>query len=189
MRLWGTETKKNQAVAVAAQVALVKLPSVFLLTFSLFMYQTQLILHSWTRWPVLVLGLIAAYRGYVGWTNHRPFLKADNAIGASFSGFMWLQVIIGLGLYFSHSSAYGLSAMKQAGAMKNPMIRFFGMEHVTIMFLAAVLAQVGRIAIKKTADTTLKHKKAFLYFGIALVLVILMIPWGIWNPARPLFRV
>jgi len=151
------------------------------------MYQTLLVLHSWSRWFVLIFGLIAVYRAYVGWTGRRPFVSADNGMSAAFSGFMWLQVLIGLGLYFG-LSPWGLNAMKQAGAMKDPTARFFGMEHVVVMILAAILAQVGRIAVKKTADSTLKHKKAFTYFGIALLLVLLMIPWGIWNPARPLFR-
>ena len=151
------------------------------------MYQSLLLLHSWSRWFVLIFGLIAVYRAYVGWTSRRPFLKADNGLGASFSGFMWLQIIIGLGLYFG-LSPYGLKAMKVAGAMKDPTARFFGMEHVAVMILAAIVAQVGRIVVKKTSDSTLKHKKAFLYFGAALVLVLIMIPWGLWNPYRPLFR-
>ena len=151
------------------------------------MYHTLLYVHSWSRWFVLVFGLIAVYRAYVGWTGRRPFTRADNGMGAGFSGFMWLQVLIGLGLYFG-LSPWGLNAMKQAGAMKNPTARFFGMEHVAVMILAAVLAQVGRLAVKRTADATRKHQKAFTYFGIALVLVLLMIPWGLWNPYRPLFR-
>ena len=93
------------------------------------MYTTLLLLHSWSRWLVLGFGLIAVYRGYVGWTGHQPFVRADNSLGASFSGFMWLQVIIGLGLYFG-LSPWGLNAMKQAGAMKDPTKRFFGLEHV-----------------------------------------------------------
>ena len=151
------------------------------------MYHSLLLLHSWSRWFVLIFGLIAVYRAYVGWTGRRPFLKADNGMGAAFSGFVWLQIIIGLGLYFG-LSPYGLKAMKVAGAMKDPTARFFGMEHVAIMILAAIVAQVGRIVVKKTGDETLKHKKAFMYFGVALVLVVIMIPWGIWNPYRPLFR-
>lgn len=151
------------------------------------MYQTLLILHSWSRWFVLIFGLIAVYRAYVGWSGRRPFVSADNGMSAAFSGFMWLQVLIGLGLYFG-LSPWGLNAMKQAGAMKDPTARFFGMEHALMMIIAAALAQVGRIAVKKAGDDTLKHKKAFLYFGIALLLVLLMIPWGIWNPARPAFR-
>lgn len=151
------------------------------------MYQTLLVLHSWSRWFVLVFGLIAVYRAYVGWNGRRPFLRADNGIDAAFSGFVWLQVIIGLGLYFG-LSPYGLKAMKQAGAMHDPTKRFFGMEHVAVMILAAIVAQVGRIVVKKTAESTQKHRKALLYFGVALLLVLIMIPWGIWNPYRPLFR-
>ena len=151
------------------------------------MYQSLLYIHSWSRWFVIVFGLIAVYRAYVGWTSRRPFLSADNGVGASFSGFMWLQVLIGLGLYFG-LSPWGLNAMKQAGAMKDPTKRFFGLEHVVVMILAAIVAQVGRIVVKKTADATRKHKKALAYFGVALVLVLIMIPWGIWNPYRPLFR-
>ena len=151
------------------------------------MYETLLILHSWLRWFVLGAGLLAVVRAYSGWQGRRPFTKGDNGISAAFSGFMWLQVIVGLGLYFGLSPV-GLKAMKVAGAMKDPTTRFFGMEHVVVMILAAVLAQVGRIALKKASSDTLKHKKAFTYFAIALVLVLLMIPWGIWNPGRPLFR-
>lgn len=151
------------------------------------MYQTLLILHSWSRWFVLIFGLIAVYRAYVGWSGRRPFVSADNGMSAAFSGFMWLQVLIGLGLYFG-LSPYGLNGMKTYSQTHDPLVRFFGMEHISIMLLATIVAQVGRIAVKKTADSTLKHKKAFLYFGIALLLVLLMIPWGIWNPSRPLFH-
>ena len=150
-------------------------------------YSVLLVLHSWSRWFVLVFGLIAVYRAYAGRAGNRPFTKADNGMGASFSGFMWLQVLIGLGLYFG-LSPYGMSAMKHAGAMKDATTRFFGMEHVVVMILAAIIAQAGRIAVKKASSDALKHKKALAYFGIALLLVLLMIPWGIWNPARPLFR-
>ena len=80
------------------------------------MYQTLLLLHSWSRWFVIIFGLIAVYRAYVGYTGRRPFVRADNGMSAAFSGFVWLQVIIGFGLYFG-LSPYGLNAMKQAGAM------------------------------------------------------------------------
>ena len=150
-------------------------------------YSTLLVVHSWSRWLVLIAGAAVLYRAYIGRSTNGPFTKADNGLGASFSGFIWLQVLIGLGLYFG-LSPYGLKAMKEAGAMKDPNVRFFGMEHVAVMVLAAIVAQVGRIVVKKAPTDLLKHRKAFTYFGIALLLVLLMIPWGLWNPYRPLFR-
>ena len=151
------------------------------------MYQTLLLLHSWSRWFVVLLGLLAVYRAYAGWRSRSAFTPADNGISAAFSGFMWLQVLIGLGLYFG-LSPYGLNGLKTYGSTHDPVVRFFGMEHSVMMLLAAALAQVGRVALKRAPDAVLKHKKAFTYFGIALLIVLLMIPWGIWNVQRPLFH-
>jgi hypothetical protein len=151
------------------------------------MYQTLLLIHSYTRWLVLVFGLIAVFRAYTGWTGRRPYTGADNGMGASFVGSIHLQLLIGFALYFG-ISPWGLKGLQTAGAMQDPTKRFFGLEHVLVMVIAAMLAQVGRSLSKRATDATLKHKKAFTYFGIALLLVLLMIPWGIWNPARPLFR-
>lgn len=150
------------------------------------MYQILLYLHSYLRYFVLGAGLVAVYRAYVGWTGRRPFSKGDNAFGASFVGFMLLQLIVGLGLYFV--SPWGLKAVKVAGALKDPIVRFFGVQHVVLMVLAIIIAQVGRTLSVKRPNDTAKQKTAFIYYGVALFLVLLMIPWGIWNPYRPLFR-
>ncbi|UYZ63558.1 hypothetical protein [Hymenobacter weizhouensis] len=154
------------------------------------MYPTVLLLHSWTRWLVVVFGLIALFRAFGGWQGRRPWAGADNGMGAAFVGSMHLQLLLGLLLYFG-LSPLGLKAMENGmgAAMKDPQLRFWGVEHIITMVLAVVAAQVGRSLSKRATDPVLKHKKAFIWFAIALVLVLLMIPWGIWNPARPLFRV
>ncbi|GGF24077.1 hypothetical protein [Hymenobacter cavernae] len=152
------------------------------------MYNTVLLLHSWTRWLVLIFGLIAVFRALGGWQGRRPYLGADNGMAASFVGSMHLQLLLGLILYLG-LSPLGLKAMEAGGAaMKNPVTRFWGVEHITVMILAVICAQVGRSLSKKATEPVRKHKLAFVWFTIALVLVLLMIPWGIWNPARPLFR-
>ncbi|KAA9327079.1 hypothetical protein F0P96_17725 [Hymenobacter busanensis] len=150
-------------------------------------YSIVLALHSWTRWLVLLFGLIALFRALSGWLGRKPYTGADNGMAASFVGSMHLQLLLGLILYFG-LSPFGLKAMETAGAMKDPTTRFWGVEHIMAMILAVVFAQVGRSLSKKAADPVLKHKKAAIFFGLALLLVLLMIPWGIWNPARPLFR-
>ncbi|WP_022826009.1 hypothetical protein [Hymenobacter norwichensis] len=152
------------------------------------MYSTVLLLHSWTRWLVLVFGLIAVFRAFTG-RQGRPWTGADNGMGAAFVGSMHLQLLLGLILYFG-LSPYGVKAFETAGGavMKDPIGRFWGVEHLAGMLLAVIAAQVGRTLSKKATDPIVKHKKAFTWFLIALLLVLLMIPWGIWNPARPAFR-
>lgn len=153
------------------------------------MYQTVLLLHSWTRWLVLIFGLIAIFRAFAGWQGRKPYVGADNGMGAAFVGSMHLQLLLGIILYFT--SQVGIKAFETAGSavMKDAGSRFFAVEHLVGMLLAVIAAQVGRTLSKKASDPVLKHKKAFTWFFIALILVLLMIPWGIWNPARPLFHV
>ncbi|ALD20475.1 hypothetical protein [Hymenobacter sp. DG25A] len=151
------------------------------------MYQIVLLLHSWTRWLVLIFGLIAIFRAFGGWQGRRPWVKADNSIGASFVGSMHLQLLLGLILYVT--GPLGMKAFEAGSAvMKDPGGRFWAVEHLVGMLLAVICAQVGRTLSKKASDPVLKHKKAFTWFLIALLLVLVMIPWGIWNPMRPLFR-
>ncbi|WP_460677384.1 hypothetical protein [Hymenobacter coalescens] len=152
-------------------------------------YSIVLALHSWSRWLVLIFGLIALFRAFTGWQNRRPYVGADNGMGAAFVGSMHLQLLLGLILYFA-LSPFGVKAFDAAGSavMKDAGARFWAVEHITVMILAVVFAQIGRSLSKKATDPVLKHKRAAIYFGIALLLVLLMIPWGVWNPERPLFR-
>lgn len=153
------------------------------------MYSFILLLHSWSRWLVLIFGAWAIYRAVAG--ERTIWAKPDNIAGASFVGSMHLQLLLGLILYFS-LSPFGLQAFQRAGSavMKNPESRFWAVEHLVMMLIAVICAQVGRSISKKKAllDAPGAHRTALTWFGVALVLVLLMIPWGIWNPGRPLFR-
>ena len=155
------------------------------------MYPFLLALHNWTRWLVLLFAVVALYKSFTGWQGSRRYTSGDSAVYASFVGSMHLQLIIGLLLYFVYSPV-GLQAFQRLGGavMKDPVGRFWGVEHITIMVLAVVAAQVGRSLSKKQSIDARKHKKAFTWFVVALLLVLLMIPWGLgeWNPGRPLWR-
>ncbi len=153
------------------------------------LYSFLLTLHSWTRWLVLLFGIWAIFRAVTG--DRNLWTKPDNIAGASFVGSMHLQLLVGLLLYFV-ASPFGLQAFQQLGGavMKDPVSRFWAVEHSVVMVVAAVVAQIGRSLSKKLAPTApaAAHRKALVWFGVALFLVLLMIPWGIWNPGRPLFH-
>ena len=153
------------------------------------MYSTFLLLHSYTRWLVLLFGAWAVFRAVSG--ERTAWTKQDNIAGAAFIGSMHLQLLLGLILYFG-LRPFGIQAFQRLGGevMKNPESRFWGVEHIAMMVIAFICAQVGRSISKKTAltDPAAAHRKALLWFGVALVIVLLMVPWGLWNPARPLFR-
>ena len=73
-------------------------------------------------------------------------------------------------------------------AMKDPLTRFFTVEHTLMMILAWILVHVGRTSVKRAADND-KHKQMLISFGLALVLILAAIPWPFRAEiARPLFR-
>ena len=150
------------------------------------MYNTVLIIHSWLRVIIVVLAVVVLFKSLMGWLNKGSYTKGDNALSASFVGFIHLQALLGFVLYFA-LSPITTSAMKNFGAaMKNSATRYWAVEHILIMIVGLVIAQVGRSKAKKLTDATAKHKTSFIFFTIAIVLILAGIFAG--AASRPWFR-
>jgi hypothetical protein len=67
------------------------------------------------------------------------------------------------------------------------MARFFLLEHPLGMVAAIALAHVGGIRIKRATNDTQRHQTAAIFFGLALVLILLSIPWPGMPAGRPLW--
>lgn len=152
--------------------------------------QTGLLhLHNLLRWIILILLLLSIIKSYTGMTTKKSFEASDKKI--------WLFTMIAahitllLGLYQWLLGRYGiLSYVKPEGVsmMKDPYLRFFQMEHPVSMILAIVFITLGYGMAKKNVDDTTKYKKAFRYFLLALVLILVAVPWPFRElVARPLF--
>ena len=72
--------------------------------------------------------------------------------------------------------------------MRAAPIRFFAVEHPVGMIVAIALAHVGRVRVRKTPDSESRHKQTLVFFGLALVVLLLSLPWPIGPGARSLFR-
>lgn len=149
------------------------------------MYNTILTFHSWARWLVIIFALIAIVKAFKGWQNKDVFQKSDSTIGGIYIGFLHLQVLLGLALYFFLSPVTDVAFSDFGSAMKNPTLRFWAVEHITGMIIAAIVAQVGRIKSKKATNDIQKHKKAFIYYLISIIIILISMPYVI----RPLFRI
>lgn len=149
------------------------------------MYNTILIFHSWTRWLVLIFALIAIVKAFRGWQSRDAFQKSDSTLGGIYIGFLHLQVLLGLILYFFLSPVTEIAFSDFGSAMKNSTLRFWAVEHITGMIIAAVVAQVGRIKSKKAINDIQKHKKAFIFYLISFIIILISMPYVI----RPLFRI
>jgi len=126
----------------------------------------------------LALALIATIKSLIGLFGKSEYAKLDNIFAASFVGTMHLQLLIGLILYIFLSPITASAFSDFGAAMKNSELRFWAVEHITIMIAAVAMAQIGRSKSKKASDNSKKFKLQVIFFGIALVLMLAGIPWG-----------
>lgn len=141
------------------------------------MYGIVLIIHSWLRWAVLAAGIAAVARGGT----------RDSSTGKWFTILLDVQMLIGLLLYFVLSPFTTAALSDFGGAMRNPQLRFFAVEHTFGMIIGLVLAHIGTAKIKK-APAERRGKLAMIFYGLALVAILASIPWPGMPAGRPLFR-
>ena len=109
-------------------------------------------------------------------------------IGAWFVGSLDLQLLLGLILYIFLSPFTREAWGDMAATMRNAPLRFFAVEHITGMIIAVALAHVGRAKTKKATDAAQRHRIALIFYALALVVIVLSIPWPGTPGGRPLLR-
>jgi hypothetical protein len=146
------------------------------------MYEILLISHNILRWAVLVLGVWAVIRGYLGWLGKRQWSEADRKPGMWFTIALDLQFLLGLILTV-------ISPLVQSAVadLRTTMVvaefRTILVEHIPLMLLALAAGHITSV-LSKRADTDLKkHRRAAIGYTITLLLILASIPWG-----RPLLR-
>lgn len=149
------------------------------------MYPFVLGLHNIIRWAVLILGLLAIVRAFLGWTGKKPWTGLDNRLGLFFTISLDVQLLLGLLLYGVLSPITTGAFADFGAAMSDPSARFWLVEHIFTMVVAVVLAHVGRSLSKKAPTDVAKHQRAAIFFTLALLLVLAGIPWS--RPFLPAF--
>jgi hypothetical protein len=147
------------------------------------MFPFVLTLHSLLRWVVLLAGIAAVILALRGWFGRRPWRPLDNRVSLIYMVGMDIQVLLGFLLYFVLSPITTEALADFGAAMGDAELRFWLLEHLFWMVLALVLIHVGRVLIRKAPTDLARHKRASIFFGLALLAILLAIPW-----MRPLLR-
>ncbi|HVW95666.1 MAG TPA: hypothetical protein VHA56_06840 [Mucilaginibacter sp.] len=152
------------------------------------MYSFLLSLHSLIRWFVLASLLLAFFRAWRGWRGKKAYSQFDDRVRMIAALTAHLQLVLGLWLYFiSPVVGYFLHHFKEA--VHERQIRFFGMEHITMMLTAIVLITIGSAKARRQTTDNEKFKTMAIWFTISLLIILTSIPWS-FSPltSRPLFR-
>lgn len=149
-----------------------------MLTFFLF-------LHNLTRWIVIGTAIWALVSAWRGWLSKRTWTETDRKAGSFFGIAMDTQLLIGLILYFGLSPrGAGAFAQGMANVMGDSILRFYAVEHISMMILAVIFAHLGTVFAKKAATDLLKFRTAAIWYSLSVLLVLASIPWQY----SPLFR-
>lgn len=135
-------------------------------------------LHSALRWILLVLLVVAILQAYKGRKTDIPFADLGRKSALFTLIAMDMQLLLGLILYFA--GPWGIKNISNNGmgvVMKDSYARFFAMEHLVGMLLAILLIHIGFAKSKRGADEKKKHQTIFIYYLIALLLILASIPW------------
>ncbi|NEU10413.1 cytochrome B [Flavihumibacter sp. R14] len=144
------------------------------------MYKILLGLHSGVRYIVIILFVLALIMAITGLFGRKPYSEANRKVNLFAMISAHTQMLIGLILYF-FSPKVLLSDM--GAAMKDTVLRYWTVEHMVMMIFAVILITVGHSRSKKAADAFNKHRAIALFYGLALLVILL----AIYQSGRPIF--
>ena len=152
------------------------------------MYSTLLFLHSALRWVFVVLLVVTLGRTYWGVLRGVAFQKMDRWLHVSAASAGHLQLLVGMILYF-HSPFVEYFWLDPSVSDSNIQFLFFSVIHVVGMMIAMMMMSIGAVLSKRAIGQQQKFRAVALYWSIALLLILLLIPWPFSAWAyRPLWR-
>jgi len=151
-------------------------------------YEITLAIHSYLRWIILILGVVAVAKAIGGWLGRKPWGASDQKLGMFFVTGLDLQLLVGVVLFLFFSPLTDAMFQEPGAAMKNTVTRFFSVEHTVMMVIAVALAHIGRVRARRAADPVAKHRTTAIFLGLSLLVMLAGIPWPFLSYGRPLLR-
>ena len=139
--------------------------------------------HSGLRWVVLALLLVAIVNALSKWRGGKQYTDGDRKITLFTMISAHVQLILGLILYFFLSPAVQFNE----NTMADKVLRFYSVEHLTIMLLAIAVITIGYSKAKKKLESAQKFRSVFVYYLIGLILILAGIPWPFRFPGAGWF--
>ena len=152
-------------------------------------YPLVLFLHSLNRWVVVIGGFWLLFAALTS-------LRRTSSVETSpvrvpwrvYMGGLHLQFLLGLILLFISPLAQAAWADLGSAMRVRPM-RFFSVEHTTMMVVAFTVAQMGAVRARKARDASGAARTSLTFAGLSLLLILVAIPWPFLGEiARPLLR-
>ena len=144
-------------------------------------YDLIINIHGIISTAFTIAAIIILVRSIRGWSFMKVYTKWDKNISILFLVFMYIQLVLGILLYFVLGEQ-PIGAESMEDALQQTSLRYWALEHFTIMIFALFLSQIGWVFIRKSKLDLNKHKNTLFYFGISILMIFISTGIGlIWR--------
>jgi hypothetical protein len=143
------------------------------------LYQYINSVHSLCAYIVLIVLFLSTINALAGFFTKKEFSVKDLRLSLFTLIFSHIQLLLGLLLY---AVTPRLMAW-QMGAkivMKDSLLRQLLVEHPLMNIIAVTLITIGWVKHKKQTTNRGKFGKIAIFYTIALICLLSMIPWRLW---------
>ena len=137
-------------------------------------------IHSYWAYLVLLILIIAVVNAVIGLTSKKEFKAKDLRISLFALIASHIQLIIGFIAFYTSNFYTTLRSVGMGEVMKNSELRKPLIEHPVMILIAIALITIGFSKHKKKTSDNAKFKTITVFYGIALLIILGMIPWGLW---------
>lgn len=141
------------------------------------MYSTVKMLHSYWAYLVFFMLVIATINALYKTFTNKEYEARDFRISLFTLIVSHIQLLIGIILWFALDY---FGEMSMGEIMKNSAMRNVAVEHPVAMLLAVTFITIGYSKHKKKLTSAKKLKTIAVFYTIALILVLVKIPWSTW---------
>jgi hypothetical protein len=137
-------------------------------------------IHSYWAYVVLIVLLFTIINAFMGFRSKKEFGDKDLRISLFALIASHIQLILGFIAYFASTFFEAFKTAGMGEIMKNSELRKPLIEHPLMILIAIALITIGFSKHKKKTTDSTKFKTIAIFYSIALVLILGMIPWGLW---------
>ena len=137
-------------------------------------------IHSYWAYIVLIILIFAVINAIIGLSSKKEFKDKDLRISLFALIASHIQLIIGFIAYYTSTFYESMRGMGMGEVMKNSELRKPLIEHPLMIIIAIALITIGFSKHKKKTTDSSKFKTIAIFYGIALLLILGVIPWGLW---------
>jgi hypothetical protein len=137
------------------------------------MYPILLMSHSVVRYALILVIAIVIFKALAGWIMKQTFSKTDQRLSSILMSIAHLQLTLGVILYIISPLVYFGET-----TMKDSTLRYWSVEHSSLMIFSVALITISTIGLKRTSDPIKKHRRVFIYNSLAVMLVLLALSYS-----------